>query len=75
MKFLSWFFMILGVLIIINGLTVGTTSVMHQIYAQSLNLTGFIIFFSGLILPKICIIADNFKNNKNEEKKDEKIDN
>lgn len=75
MKFLSWFFMILGILIIINGLTVSTGSAIHQIYAQSLNLTGFIIFFSGLILPKICIITDNFKNSEKEGKKDEKINN
>ena len=73
MKFLSWFFMILGILIIINGLTVSTGSAIHQIYAQSLNLTGFIIFFSGLILPKICIIADNFKPKENKEKVIENI--
>lgn len=47
MKFLSWLFMILGVLIVINGLTVSAASNIHQIYAQLLNLTGFVMFFAA----------------------------
>lgn len=69
MKFLSWLFMILGVLIVINGLTVSVASNIHQIYAQLLNLTGFVMFYCGLILPKICKIADS--NKEKEDKKNE----
>lgn len=72
MKFLSWFFMILGCLIILNGLTMGTESSIHQIYAQTLNLTGFAMFYCGLVLPKISLIADRLKTKEEKEAEETK---
>ena len=72
MKFLSGVFIFIGIFTIANGLLMNPETSIHQIYSMLNVLTGFVILFCGLVMPKLCLIADRLKTKEEIEAEETK---